>query len=127
MRAATVEGRDKVIVVTNAQSIAEMMPERQAELLAGLHQAKHAVARLPTIATDHATRDLPLDDEPTQISFRRVRMQRRFRPLQNPEQFSLAALQPRQPFVEGVIPYLVGKYPIDPDQKFSGCTLASSA
>ncbi len=45
------------------QPIAEVMPERQAELLAGIHQAKHAVARLPAVTTDCASRDLPLDDK----------------------------------------------------------------
>ena len=44
------------------QPIAEIVPERQTKLLAGFHQAEHAVARLPTIATDRATGDLPLDD-----------------------------------------------------------------
>jgi 4'-phosphopantetheinyl transferase EntD len=32
-----------VIVVTNAQSIAKIMPERQAEFLAGLRQAAYAI------------------------------------------------------------------------------------
>ena len=82
------------------QPIAEIVPERQAELLAGFHQAEHAVARLPTIATDRATGDLPLDDKAAQISLRRIGMKWGFRPLQHPQQFRLAALQPNQQFVE---------------------------
>ena len=114
-----------MMVDANAQPIAKIVPERKAELLAGLHQAEHAVARLPTIATDRATRDLPLDDKAAQISFRRIGMQRGFRPLQNPQQFGLAALQPRQQFVEIAISGSNGENSIEPDLKALGSTFNS--
>jgi hypothetical protein len=60
------------------------------KLLAGLHQAEHAVASLSAIATDRPTRDLPLDDKPAKIPFRCVRIQWRFRPLENSEQLVLS-------------------------------------
>jgi hypothetical protein len=41
-----------MIAVTNAQPIAKVVPERQAKFLPGLHQAEHAVARLPAVTTD---------------------------------------------------------------------------
>nr|WP_165430567.1 hypothetical protein [Rhizobium leguminosarum] len=46
-----------MIFVIDPQPITEVVPERQAELLAGLHQAEHAVTRLPTVATDRAAEE----------------------------------------------------------------------
>jgi hypothetical protein len=43
-----------MVAVANAQPFPKIMPERQAELLAGLHQTEHAIARLPTIAAHGA-------------------------------------------------------------------------
>lgn len=85
------------------QPVAEIVPERQAELLAGLHQPEHAVTRQPAVATDGAPGNLSLDDKAAQISFRRIGMQRRFRSLQNAQQFCLAA-QSGKEFVEVAIP-----------------------
>jgi hypothetical protein len=48
------EWRNKMVAVANAQPFPKIMPERQAELLAGLHQTEHAIARLPTIAAHGA-------------------------------------------------------------------------
>ncbi|NTI50980.1 hypothetical protein G6L94_21895 [Agrobacterium rhizogenes] len=61
-----------MIIAANTQPIAEIIPERQAKFLAGLHQPMHAVARLPAVATDRAAGNLSLDDEAAQISFRRM-------------------------------------------------------
>lgn len=83
-----------LLFVADSKPIPEIMPERQAELLACLHQPEHAVTRLSTVSADRAARDLPFDDTAAQISFRGVRMQRRFRALQHPQQFGPAALQP---------------------------------
>ncbi|MBB3525947.1 hypothetical protein FHX03_005319 [Rhizobium sp. BK456] len=104
------------------QPITQIVPERQAELLAGLHQAEHAVARLPTVATDRAAGDLSLDDKSAQISFRRIGMERGFRPLQNPQQFGLAATKSKHQFVEVAITGADGKNPIEPSLKAPGCT-----
>lgn len=98
------------------------MPGRQAELLAGLHQAEHAVTRLPTVATDRAAGDLSLDDKSAQISFRCIGMERGFRPLQNPQQLRLAAAQPKQQFVEVAIAGAQRKDPIEPSLKAPGGT-----
>ncbi len=106
------------------QPITEIVPERQAKLLAGLHQSEHAVARLSAVTTDRAARDLALDDKAAQISFRRVRIQRRFRSLQNPQQFYLAAFQPRQQFIEIAIAGADREYPVEPDLKCMCCAPA---
>lgn len=116
-----------MILVTDPQPIVEVVPERQAELLAGLHQAEHAVARLPTVATDRAAGDLSLDDKSAQISFRRIGMERGFRPLQNPQPFGLAASQPKQQIVEIVITGADGKNPIEPGLKALGGTRVRSS
>lgn len=116
-----------MIFVTDPQPIAEIVPERQAELLAGLHQAEHAVTRLPTVATDRATGNLSLDDKSAQISFRRIGMERGFRPLENPQQFCLAASQSKQQFVEVAITGAQRENPIEPGLKAPGCTRIRSS
>lgn len=103
------------------QPVAEIMPKRQAELLAGLHQPEHAVTRQPAVATDGAPGNLSLDDKAAQISFRRIGMQRRFRSLQNAQQFCLAAPQSGKEFVEVAIPGSNGENSIEPDLKALGC------
>lgn len=82
------------------QPIAEVVPERQAKLLAGLREAQHAVARLASVAAHRAPGNLPLDDKAAQIAFRRIGVERDLRPLQNPQQFRLAAPEAKQQFVE---------------------------
>ncbi len=106
-----------MIFVIDLQPIGERVPERQAELLAGLHQAEHAVARLPAVATDRAAGNLSLDDKSAQISFRRIGVERGFRPLQHPQQFVLAATQSKQQFVEVAITGAQRKDPIEPSLK----------
>gem|GEM_PF-3371272 len=93
------------------QPIAEIAPERQAELLAGLRKAQHAVACQPPVATDRPSGNLPLDDKATQIAFRRIGVEWDFGPLQNPQQFRLAAPQPKQQFVEITIAGADGENP----------------
>lgn len=109
------------------QSIAEVAPERQTELLAGLREAEHAVARLAPIATDRPSGNLPPDHKATQISFRRIGVERDFGPFQNPQQFLLAAPQPRQQFVEIAIAGADRENPIKPGLKTVSCTLAGTS
>lgn len=111
-----------MIFVIDPQPIAERVPERQAELLAGLHQAEHAVARLPTVATDRAAGNLSLDDKSAQISFRGIGTERGFRPLQNLQQFFLAATQSKQQVIEVATTGSQRKDPIEPGLKATGCT-----
>jgi hypothetical protein len=70
-------------MIADAQPIPEIVPERQPELLAGLHQAEQAVTCLATRAADGAARDLSLDDDPAQIPLRRVGMERDLGSLEN--------------------------------------------
>lgn len=116
------EGCNSMIFVTDPQPIAEIVPERQAELLAGLHQSEHAVTRLPTVATDRAAGNLSLDDKSAQIPFLRIGMERGFRPLENPQQFCLAASQSKQQFVEVAITDAQRENPIEPGLNAPGCT-----
>ena len=68
------EGRNGLLFVADPKPVAKIAPERQAELLACLHQPEYAVTRLSTVAADRAARDLSLDDTAAQISFRRICM-----------------------------------------------------
>ena len=85
--------------------------------MAGLHQSEHAVARLSAVTTDRAARNLALDHKAAQISFRRVRIQRRFRSLQNAQQLGLTPFQPRQQFIKIAIVAANGECPVEPDLK----------
>ncbi len=107
-----------MIFVIDPQPIAEIVPERQAE---------HAVARLPTVATDRAAGSLSLDHKSAQISFRRIVMEQGFRPLQNSQQFGLAATQSKQQFVEVAITGAQRENPIEPGLKAPGCTRIRSS
>src|SRR3546814_6482369 len=75
------ERGNRMIFIADPQPIAQIVPERQAKLLAGLRKAQHAVARLAAVATDRASGNLPLDDKATQISLRRIGVERDLRPL----------------------------------------------
>lgn len=111
-----------IFVIDPQPPIAEIVPERQAELLGGLHQPEHAVTRLPAVATDRAAGNFSLDDKAAQISFRRIGMERGFRPLHNPQQFGLAAAQPKQQFVEVAITGAQRENPIEPGLNAPSCT-----
>lgn len=91
------------------QPITEIVPERQAELLAGLRKAQHAVARLASVSADGAPGNLPLDDKAAQIALRRIGVKRDLWPFQHPEQLGLASPQPKQQFVEIAIAGADGK------------------
>lgn len=54
--------------------------------------------------------------------FGRIGMEWGFRPPQNPQQFGLAAAQPKQEFVEVAITGAQRKDPIEPGLKAPGCT-----
>lgn len=113
--------RNGCVRCADPQPIAEIVPERQAEFLAGLHQAEQAVTSLTTVTADRAARNLSLDDKATQISLRRIGVQRGFGPLQYPQQFCLAAFQPNQQFVEVILAGAQRKNPIKPCLKAVGC------
>ena len=102
-----------MIFVADPQPIAQIVPKRQAKLLAGLRKAQHAVARLAAVATDRASGNLPLDDEATQIALGCIGVERDLRPLQNPQQFWLAAPEPKQQLVKLAIPGADGENPVE--------------
>ena len=109
-------------MIADTQPIAEIMPERKAKLLTGLHQAEQAVARLATRAADGAARDLALDDDAAQIPFRGIGMERDLGSLENAQQLDLATPQPTQQRIEFAIAGADGEYPIEPKLKAAGGT-----
>src|SRR5277367_6111279 len=79
---------------------AQIVPDRDAELVAGLGEAQKCVA---TIATDIAPcpgTDLPPRDIATDIVLRAVGVERYFRPVQHHQQLRLVGMQPRQQAVQ---------------------------
>src|SRR3546814_21194236 len=55
------ERGNRMIFIADPQPIAQIVPERQAKLLAGLRKDQHAVARLAAVATDRASGNLPIE------------------------------------------------------------------
>lgn len=111
-------------MIADAQPIPEIVPERQAKFLAGLHQAEQAVTRLAAMAADGAARDLSLDDDAAQIPLRRIGMERDLGSLENAQQLGLATPQPSQQRVKFTIAGADGEYPIEPELKAAGGTSA---
>jgi hypothetical protein len=81
--------------------VTEILPERDAELLAGQQQAKECVAAIATRVRACAARDLALDHLGAQIPFRAVSVQRHLWPVQNQQQLLLVRVQPGQQPIEG--------------------------
>nr|WP_299847714.1 amino acid ABC transporter substrate-binding protein [uncultured Paracoccus sp.] len=104
------------------QPVAEIVPERQAELLACLRKAQHAISRLQPVVADRASGNLALDDKAAQIPLRRIGVERGFEPLKNPQQFRLAAPQPKQQSVEIVIAGSDGENAVEANLQTQGCT-----
>lgn len=96
-----------------AEAIAEIGEEGDAELAAGLHQAKQDIARLAAFRAHGTARDFPLDDAGAQIILGGVCVQWDVRPLQNLEQFRLAPMQADEQLVERFKPGAQGEYPVE--------------
>ena len=53
------EGWNGLVFVADPKPVAKIVPERQAELLAGFHQTTHAAAGQSAVAADRADAKLP--------------------------------------------------------------------
>ncbi len=78
-------------MIGNAKPITEIMPEGKPELLAGLHEAEHGIARDTPIPAHGAARDLAFGDATAQIILGGIGVQRDFGSFENFQQFPFAA------------------------------------
>jgi len=86
--------------IADPEPVAQIVPEGQTELLAGLHQAKQIVPSDAPVAAHSTAGDLVRDHKTAQIIFGRVGVKRDFRPLEYAQQFCLSAQEPQQQLVE---------------------------
>ena len=70
-----------------------MVEEADFQLLAGLGEAEHDVARVAAIVADGSAGDFPFDHEGANVIFRRVGMERDFGAVENAQQSVLEAQQ----------------------------------
>lgn len=94
------EERDASSRLVEAEAIAQVGEEGDAELLAGLHEPEHDVAGLTAICTHRAARDPALSHAGAQIIFGGIGVERDFGSLQHHQQFILPSVQPDQQLIQ---------------------------
>ena len=80
-------------MIGNAKPVAEVVPEGQTKLFAGLHEAEHVIAGDTPIPALGAAGDFAFDDATAQIVLGGIGAQRDFGSFNNLEPFFLAAQQ----------------------------------
>ena len=88
-------------VVWHCEPCAEIVPEGDAELCAGLAEAEEGIAAVATDVAAGAAADLALGDLAADVVLRAVGVQRDFGPIEHHQQFGLVGVQPREQTVEG--------------------------
>lgn len=83
-------------MAVDAEPIADILVEGETELLAGLHQAEHGIARNAAVTRNRSAGDFSLGDEGPQVFLRWFGMQRDVGIFQHLKQFVFSAVQPRQ-------------------------------
>ena len=84
----------------NAESVAEIDEEGDAELHAGLHQAEQDIARVAAGFADGPAGDLALGDEGADVVFGAVGVERDLGTVKHAQQFALATMKAGQKPVE---------------------------
>ena len=84
----------------DVEPVAEVVPERDAEFAAGVHQAEEGVATVTSCFAVGATTDLALDDVAANVAFGPVGVQRYFRPVEHRQQLCLVGMQPLKQAIE---------------------------
>src|SRR5215475_15681154 len=85
----------------DGQSGAEIVPERDFELGAGLGQTEEGVSAVTTDITARPTADLSSGDVAADVVLRSVGVQRDFGSVEHHQQLGLVGVEPREQAVEG--------------------------
>ena len=85
----------------DAEPGAEIVPERDAELPAGLAEAQEGVAAVASDVGLGSAADLALGHLAADVVLRAVGVQRNFRVIEHHQQFGLVGMQPLQQAIEG--------------------------
>lgn len=84
----------------DVEPVAEIVPEADAELGAGVHQTEECIAAIAAGAAVGTAADLALDDLAADVALRAVGVQRNVRPVEHHQQVGLVGMQPRQQAIE---------------------------
>ncbi len=84
----------------DAQTAAQIIPERDAMLGAGLGEAEEGIAAIAPGVAAGSGADLAAGDLAADVVFGAVGMQRDLRPLQHHQQFGLVGMQPLQQSIQ---------------------------
>ena len=93
-------------MIWHPETCAEIVPEGESELCAGLEEAQEGVAAIAARIASCAAADFALGDLATNIVFRSVGVERNFGPFEHHQQFGLVGIKPCQQAVEGDEPGL---------------------
>src|SRR5947209_19446029 len=84
-----------------AKPASEIIPERDAQLGAGMHQTKKRVAAITAGIAAGPAADLALDDVAADVALRTVGVQRNLRPVEHHQQLGFIGMQPLEQAIEG--------------------------
>ena len=79
---------------------AQIIPDRDAELVAGFAEAEESIAAIPPDVTPRSAADLPPRDVASDVILRSVGVQRNFRPFEHHQQLGLVGIQPRKQAIQ---------------------------
>src|SRR3984885_2374907 len=82
------------------ESRAQIIPDRDAKLVAGLGETEECIAAIATNVAPGPCADFPPGDVTTDVILRTVGVERDLRPVQHDQQFSLVGMQPCQQAVQ---------------------------
>jgi hypothetical protein len=87
-------------VLRHSEPITEIIPERDAEFAAGVHQAEESIAAIASGVAVRAAADLALDDVTADVALGAIGVQRDLRPVEHGEQLGLVGIEPLQQAIE---------------------------
>ena len=96
-------------LVWNGKPRAEVIPEGDAELGAGLVEAEKGIAAIATRIASGAAAHLSFGDLTADIVLRSIGVQRNLWPIENHQQFALVGAEPCEQPVEGDEPVSAGQ------------------
>src|ERR1700676_570197 len=79
---------------------AQIVPDRDSELVAGLNETEESIATIPADVASRPGADLAACDLTANVVFRTVGVERDFRSVQHHQQLGLVGVQPRQQAIQ---------------------------
>ena len=87
-------------MVDDAKPVAEIIPERDAQLGASVHQTQERVATIAAGIAARSAADLALDDLAADVALRTVGVERDLRPIEHHQQLGFVGMQPLEQAIE---------------------------